>query len=324
MCTAITFNTECSYFGRNLDYEFSYNESIAITPRSYPFIFRHEEPIMSHYAIIGTAVVENGYPLYYEAANEMGLGIAGLNFPGLAYYFDEQIGKRNIAPYEFIPWILSQYKNVDEVEYALKEINLINTPYSSSYPLSPLHWMISDKQKSITVESMQNGLHIHKNPIGVLTNNPPFDLQMFALNNYGNLSCLYKGKEFCDALPINEYSRGMGGLGLPGDLSSMSRFVRAAFTKLYSKCPSDEDSSVSQFFHILRSVEQSRGCTEVKSNSYEYTIYTSCINLDKGIYYYTTYDNSQITAIDMHRENLNEFSVITYPMLKKGTIRNQN
>ena len=115
---------------------------------------------------------------------------------------------------------------------------------------------------------------------------------------------------------MDEYSRGMGGMGLPGDISSASRFVKVAWTKMNSVSGDSESESISQFFHILGSVDQQRGCCEVAPEQYEITIYSSCVNVDKGIYYYTTYENSQITAVDMHKENLDGDTIITYPLIK--------
>ncbi len=123
---------------------------------------------------------------------------------------------------------------------------------------------------------------------------------MFALNNYAGVSRKQPESTFAGVLQLDAYSRGMGGMGIPGDLSSQSRFVKVAFTKLNSISGEEEDESVSQFFHILGSVDQQRGCCEVTEGKYEITIYTSCCNTAKGIYYYTTYDNHQITAVDMH------------------------
>lgn len=304
MCTAATYKTRDFYFGRTLDYEFSYGDQITITPRNYPFHFRHAEVIDTHFAIIGMAHVAENYPLYYDAINEKGLGMAGLNFVGNAAYADVKPGLDNIAQFEFIPWILSQCASVAEVRTLLARMNLVNTPFSKQFPLAQLHWIISDKEESITVESMSDGLHIYDNPVGVLTNNPPFPQQMFQLNNYMHLSPKQPANTFAKGLSLNAYSRGMGALGLPGDLSSSSRFVRVSYVKMNSRCSGDELSSVSQFFHILGSVDQQRGCCEVADGKYEITLYTSCCNAAKGIYYYTTYDNHQISAVDMHKTDL--------------------
>ena len=318
MCTAITLTTKDHYFGRNLDLEYSYNESITITSRNFPFIFRQKDTIFSHYAIIGTAFVQDNYPLYYDATNEKGLSMAGLNFPENAYYFPAKEGMDNITPYEFIPWILGQCASVDEARPYLARLNLLNKSFSDALPLSPLHWIIADKKEVLVVESLKDGLHIHENPVGVLTNNPPFGMQLFHLNNYMNLSNDPPENHFSKSLNLKKYSNGMGAMGLPGDWSSQSRFVRASFAKMNSKCGTSEAESVSQFFHLLGCVEFPRGCVEMKENVYEITVYSSCCNIDKGIYYYKTYENFNIIAIDMHKENLDGSELILYPQNKNG------
>ena len=313
MCTAVTFNRTDHYFGRNLDLEYRYREAVTITPRNYPFVFRRMPDLTEHYGMIGMATVEDGYPLYSEATNEYGLSMAGLNFPGNAVYYPEYKNKDNITPYEFIPWILGQCKNLQEARALLEKINIVGIAFSEKFPLSPLHWIIADGFDAVTVETLKNGMSIYENPVGVLTNNPPFDFHMHHLNNYLNLTSTEPENWFSGQIELVPYSRGMGAIGLPGDLSSSSRFVRAAFTKWNSKCGDSEAECISQFFHILASAEQQRGC--VKTNgSYEKTIYSSCCNGSKGIYYYTTYENCQITGIDMNRENLDGNTLVTYPI----------
>ena len=324
MCTAATYRTDDFYMGRTLDYEFSYGEEITVMPRNFPLSFRHGGGTDWHYAIIGMAHVADGYPMFYDAVNEKGLGMAGLNFAASARYSEPEDGKQNVAQFEFIPWVLSQFASLGQARSAIEKINLVGTTYDSRYPAAKMHWIIADKSGAITVEPTKGGLKIYDNAPGVLTNEPPFDMQLFNLNNYMRLSPRQPENSFSDALNLGTYSRGMGGLGLPGDLSSMSRFVRAAFTKLNSLSGSGEAESVGQFFHILGSVEQVRGCCEVAQDKYEITIYTSCFNADKGVYYYTTYNNRRITAVDMHRENLDSDSLARYPMLDKEDVFRQN
>ena len=324
MCTAATYKTKDFYFGRTLDYEFSYGDEIAVTPRNYAFDFRHTSACTSHYAIIGMAHIVGNYPLYYDAINEKGLGMAGLNFVGNAVYAKPVSGKENIAQFEFIPYILGKCANINEAKSLLASINLTDTPFSEKLPTAQLHWIIADENGCITVESMADGLHIYDNPVGVLTNNPPFETQMFMLNNYMSLSPKQPQNTFANGLALNSYSRGMGALGLPGDLSSASRFARVAFTKMNSISADSENESVSQFFHILGSVDQQRGCCEVSEGKYEITIYTSCCNTTKGIYYYTTYNNHQISAVDMRKENLDSTELMRYPLIEEQQINFQN
>lgn len=323
MCTAVRYKTGDTYFGRTLDLEYGYREEVVITPRNFPLAFRRKAALETHYAIIGMATVAEEYPLYYEAANEHGLGMAGLNFPGNAHYFPEMPDKDNITPFEFIPWILGQCKNLAEARALLKNINLCNISFHKELPLSPLHWIIADRDGAITVESMADGLKIWDNPVGVLTNNPPFDYQMTHLCDYLNLTHLPPENRF-GPMELVPYSRGMGALGLPGDLSSASRFVRAAFVKANSVSGPGEAESVGQFFHILGAVAQQRGCVKMPDGRYEITRYSSCINTGKGIYYYTTYENPGVSAVSLHRCDLQNTRLYRYPLLTKMDIRWKN
>lgn len=324
MCTAVTYKTDDFYFGRTLDYEFSYKEEVTVTPRNFEFSFRHLPPESGHFAIIGMAYVVDNYPLYYDAINEKGLCMAGLNFVGNAHYEKVQEEKENVAQFEFIPYILSRCSSVEEARKRIAKLNITDTKFSENLPVAELHWIIADKNDCITVEAVKEGIRVYENPVGVLTNNPTFPEQLFRLNDYLALSSKPPQNNFSDKLKLNTYSRGMGALGLPGDLSSGSRFIRAAFVKCNSVSGKGETESVGQFFHILGSVEQQRGCCDVGKGEYEITIYTSCCNAHKGIYYYTTYDNRQITAVDMKKENLDGENLIRYPLILKEQINMQN
>ncbi len=323
MCTAATFQSKDFYFGRNLDYERSYGEEVVIVPRGYPMKFRYL-PARENYAIIGMAHVENDYPLFYDAMNEHGLCLAGLNFVGNAYYPDCQKGKENVAQYEFICYVLRNFASVDEFLSSSKELVITNTPFDSRFPPSQLHYLLADKNDCIVIEQGKDGMHIYHNPVGVLTNNPPFDKMLFNLRNYRHLSNEDKGNSFLKNVPLEAYSRGMGAIGLPGDLSSMSRFVKVAFVRNNSVCEKDEVSSVSQFFHILESVEQQKGCCKLGEDSYEITLYSSCMNADQKIYYYRTYDNRHIHAIHMDRADLDSKNLYRYPLIEKEVFENQN
>lgn len=320
MCTAVSVRMREHFFGRNLDMECSFNESVVITPRNFPFYFRKSEASEHHYAFIGTAIVENGVPLYYDATNEKGLSVAALNFPE-AEYAKETLGKKNIASFEFIPRVLCECETVRDVRKLLLHTNVTDMSFSDKYPASPLHWMISDSKSSITVEPVGNELKIYDNPVGVLTNSPEFPLQIFNLNNYIYLSEKPPENTFLPQNELKLYSRGMGAMGLPGDLSSMSRFIRATFTKEKALPKISEQKSVGQVFHVLGAVCQQKGAVKLPDGQYEYTVYSSCCNTDSGVYYYTTYYNSTVRAVDMHKENLDSRALIVYPMEDNREIR---
>lgn len=323
MCTSISLTTKDHYFGRNLDMECSYDEKVIITPRNYPLKFRHLREIDEHFAMVGIGISVNDYPLYYEATNEKGLSMAGLSFRTSAVYNDFDIDKENVCVFELIPYILGKCSSVDESREVLENINIVSTQLNDELEVAELHWMISDRDYSITVECVQDGLKVYYNPVHVLTNNPEFPMQIFNLNNYMNLTREEPETRFAEGFDLNKYSRGMGAIGLPGDLSSMSRFVRGAFTRLNSVCGESEIESISQFFHILQMVSQTNGCAKI-GDTFERTIYSSCCNTDKGIFYYTTYNNNQISAIDIHRESLDNNDLIIYNLNNEQIIYYQN
>lgn len=324
MCTAATYKTKCFYFGRNLDYERGFGEQVVITPRLFPLPMRHLPDLTRHYAMIGMASVQDGYPLYYDAVNEKGLCMAGLNFVRSAVYGPCAPGKANVAQFELIPWLLGRCATAAEARDLLAESRITDDAFLPGLPPARLHWLLADREQCFAVEQTAEGLRVYEDPAGVLTNEPPFPMQLFRLNDYAQLSPQPPENRFSPTLPLETYSRGMGAMGLPGDLSSQSRFVRAAFACLNAQSGEDELSSVSQFFHILGAVEQQRGLCRLPDGQYEITLYSGCMNADRGVYYYRTYDNSQLTAVDMHREKLDGAELVAYPLREKMEIFREN
>ena len=322
MCTAAAYRKNGFYFGRNLDYEMSYGEQIVITPRNFRFDFTAYGADAAHYAMIGTAHMANGYPLYYDAANEKGLCMAGLNFVNSASYSEKTEGCT--APFELIPLVLSKCADTGEARALLNKITLGNIPFNKQLPAAKLHWILADKNETIVAEPKNGKLIIYSNPTNVLANDPSFDFQMQNLNNYMALSPYPPENRFSYALPLKTYSRGMGALGLPGDLSSQSRFVRAAFVAANSVSGDGEYDGITQLFHILGSVEQQNGCCITENGGLEKTIYTACFDAYGGVYYYTTYENRQITAVDMFKEDINGCELTRYKMINTPQIKFQN
>ncbi len=324
MCTALTLRTKDHYFGRTLDLDRFYNEEVCIMPRQFPFRFRTAGALDRHYALIGMATVAEGVPLFYEAANEHGLAMAGLNFPGNAWYAPAEPGKDNIAPFEFIPWILCQCRDVAEAEVLLSRIRLADIPFSESLPLSPLHWILADGKRCLVIEARKNGLHIHENPAGVLTNNPPFEYQLANLEAYRHLRTDNSAADFYEGPDYTAYCQGLGAVGLPGDVSSMSRFVRAAFGRENALCGPEEMDSLGQFFHILNSVSMIRGLCKTDHGTWDITGYTACINASLGRYYYTTYTNQRISCVDMGKTDLESKTLFRFPLQREQSIFAQN
>lgn len=166
--------------------------------------------------MIGMAHVAEGYPLYYDAVNEKGLGMAGLNFVGNAAYHKPVSDRDNVDTFEFIPWILSRCATVEEARVRLERLNLTDGTFNDALPAAQLHWIIADRTGAIVVESMRDGLRVYDNPAGVLTNNPPFDHQLFNLNNYMALSPRQPENRFSDRLELTPMAGGWGPWVCPG------------------------------------------------------------------------------------------------------------
>ncbi|MBE6983730.1 MAG: choloylglycine hydrolase family protein [Ruminococcaceae bacterium] len=317
MCTAISFLSKDHYFGRNLDLSYHYQEQVAVAPRNFPL-----SGMESHPAIIGMATVAKGYPLFYEATNEYGLSAAALNFPGNGVYHKTFGDQTAIPSYDFISFVLSRCKSTKEARALLQNGVITDQAFCEGIPPTPLHWLVADRDEAIVAESMADGLHIGDNPVGVLTNNPPFDRMMDILTLYMGLSPEDGENCFAPSLPMTPFSRGLGAFGLPGDFSSPSRFVRSAYV-LHHTPQGDERESVSRFFHILDIAMQPEGCV-MDGGKFQKTLYSCCCNTDKGIYYYTTCHNRQITAVDMHKTDLDSRELSLFPPVTQMEIRWMN
>lgn len=312
MCTSIEFKKKDFYFGRNMDIDCSFGERVVITPRNYGFKLTNGESIASHFAFIGMATVMNDYPLYADAVNEKGLCIAGLNFPDNAFYHAVgEVDGIGISPYELIPWLMSRCETAVQAKQFLEKAVLVNIPFNDELPLAELHWHIADRNNSFVLESTRTGLNIYENPVGVLANNPTFDFHMQNLSQYLNLTAGKPCGAFTDVAGITEFGKGTGSIGLPGDFSSASRFVRSAYLRHISVCGDTQEECVSQLFHMLDSCAVVNGSIKTTENQYK-TTYSCCVNSDKGVYYYKTYNNSMLRAVDMTKENLDSSKLIQY------------
>ncbi len=319
MCTAVAYRPNGFYFGRTLDFEFLYPCEVTFAPRKFPFDFRFSERADLHYAILGMAYVMDNYPLYFDAVNEKGLCMAGLNFVGNAVYREAIEGKENVASFEFIPYILSRCESVKEAKRLLENINITDTAFKEDLPPSQLHWIIADKEESVVVESVAQGVMVYPNPVGVLTNNPPFEYQLENLKKYFHLSA-EQGADSEEEKKYSEFSRGTGAVGLPGDYTSKSRFVRAAFLRKNSHNPDTEQAGVNQFFHILSGVSVPEGCCVTEKGEYDKTLYASCISAQRGVYYYKAYESQGVLAVDMKKENIDASELVRYPFCTDASV----
>ena len=321
MCTAAGIFADRFCFGRTLDVDKDYGEEIVITPRMFPFRFRFAGGIDRGVAMLGAAVISDNVPLYFDAVNEKGLAGAGLRYPETDFPTNLPLDNYAVAPFEFIPWVLRNCADTKEALRLLKCTTLKNEDFSETLPSTPLHWIFSDKFGSLVVESEADGIKIYDNPTGVLTNSPSFPLQLFNLNNYIGLSQHQPINNFSKSLDLKLYSFGLGALGLPGDLSSMSRFVRAAYYRQKLIPELDTNGGVFSLMTVLGTCFQPKGLTAVTGTDYEYTSYTSCYDTESGILYYSRYGGSTyaVSLNDIHGEHL-----ISFDFFNKNLICRQN
>ena len=302
MCTAIAMRNSGFYFGRNMDIDYGFGERVIVTPENFPLKLRYEKPIISHSALIGMGSCIDNYPLYAEAANEKGLCMAGLYFPGNASYGREIIlDKHNICVFELIPFVLGNCSDVKEAVKLLYRTNIMSTPFREDIPPVPLHWFIADVENSIVLEKTSRGLEIYDDPYDVLTNNPTFDFHLSNAAQYANLDVTPNKGTLGKNARI--FGKGLGSFGLPGDFSPGSRFIKSAYLLANSYDGKTVEESVAQFFHILDSVAIVKGSVEDDPKSSYCTTYSCCIDVRDLVYYFKTYNNSSLRCVSMKSEN---------------------
>ena len=313
MCTSIAMQQGGGIFGRNLDLECSFGEEVAVMPRRFPLTFRRQEPLPWHLAMVGMAHVAEGVPLYAEAVNEAGLYMAGLYFPENAWYPPEApAGSDAVTPYELIPWVLGQCKTLAQAKEQLQHLCLLGIPVSASLPLAPLHWHLADGTGAAVLEATREGVHLYDDPVGVLTNNPPFPFHQMNLRQYRALSARPVANHLAPGVELKPFGQGFGGIGLPGDASPASRYVRAAFYKFHSPDEGNALDHVTQFFHLLEGAAMVRGSVITPAGKQDMTVYSCCWM--RGVYYYKTYSNSRITAVGLQDSDLDSDQLRIYPL----------
>lgn len=317
MCTALTLKTPDGYhlFGRNMDLEYTFGQHPIVVPRKFEYIDKISgEMKQTKYAIVGMASVVENHPLFAEAVNEKGLGCAGLNFPA-AYWEKEAVeGMENMPPYDLIPWITGNFETIDELRPHLDKVNLVGVPFAENLQLPTLHWIVTDLTgKSIVIEKTKEAFKVYDNPVGVMTNAPSFDWHTTNLSQYMNVIPTQPQARNWSDLELKPIGSGTGAIGLPGDFSSPSRFVRVAFLRAKIVIENKENDGIVEFFHILNNVAMVKGGVITADNKNEITQYTSCMCQEKGLYYYKTYDNNQINVVDMNKVDLDSNEIKIFP-----------
>lgn len=311
MCTVFTLKD--NLIGRNLDLSYHYKEEIVLAPRNVSLTFHHEETIDKHYAFIGIATKMKDIPLFYEAMNEHGLFVAGLNFPNNCKYQEVVEGEVNVCPFELIPYLLSQYTSVKDVRDDMNHIHIIDEAFSDMVPNSPLHFYISDEKEAMVVECMKDGMHVYNNEFFAMTNNPPFNKQLEALKDLKKYSNAY-----IDVKNEEDMCVGYGAYGLLGDSTSTSRFIQTAFLREYEAHHSRSEG-IMHAFRILDRVSMVKGSVLCKDGSMDYTVYSSVYDASNFKLYYKGYDACKIEQSMFKEEDVLK-DVYMYEPFKIQTI----
>lgn len=314
MCTGARFSDKAGnmYFGRNLDWSSSYGEKVVITPRGYKYKSAFLGEMANSPALIGMGIIADNTPLYFDCANEHGLAIAGLNFPGYAAYEAGAVdGKINVAAYEFPLWVTLNFSSVDEVEKVLRNVAIVAKPINDQYPVSQLHWLIGDAKRSIVVEYTDRGMEIYDNDVDVLTNQPGYGWHKENLRNYMNLAPEMPEKVTWGKAESKPFGTGSLLRGLPGGFYSTDRFIRVAYLNTHYPVQDSEADNVLRLFHTLAGVAMIDGGAAMADGAFEKTIYTGGYSSTTQTYYYNTYEDFAIKNVAMKDYDLGSTDLIT-------------
>ena len=302
MCTGVRFSDDAGnmYFGRNLDWSVGYGEKVVLTPRGYKYNTAFLGENTANPAVIGMGIIVENTPLYFDCANENGLAIAGLNFPGYAAYAPDAVeGKTNVAAYEFPLWVARNFSTVEEAKKALKDVAIVAKPINDEFPVSELHWIIGDAKESIVVVYTDRGMEIFENHVDILTNQPGYAWHQENLRNYMNLFPQMPKEVKWNKAVMKPFGTGSLLRGLPGGFYSTDRFIRVAYFNTHYPMQSDEATNVSRLFHTLTGVAMIDGGAAMADGQYEKTIYTGGYSTRTKTYYYNTYEDPAIVAVPM-------------------------
>jgi choloylglycine hydrolase len=281
----------------------------------------------SKYASLGAD--GEGLPYLFDGLNEKGLAVGTFYFPVTADYmpYHAADAAKTIAPWQVGSYLLENFATVDEVRQNISNVVVTNVDFPG-WGIVPVHYAVYDATgETIVIEYSEGKLHVFDDPLGVVTNSPAFDWHMTNLRNYVNFS-------LDNVPPINlghgvtlqPIGQGTGMLGLPGDFTPPSRFVRAVAFSVAALPSKTGDDAVLELFHILNNFDIPKGATRQKeaNNKFEteFTLWTSATDLKALKFYFRTYANSQIRMVDLTKMKLDGKDVVTIPMKGPEVIKN--
>ncbi|HIK44367.1 MAG TPA: choloylglycine hydrolase family protein [Leptolyngbyaceae cyanobacterium M65_K2018_010] len=327
-CTGIRLKAEDGsvVHARTMEFAIDIHSDVIVVPRGYQRTGTTPDGKAglkwgAKYASVGANGL--GLPLIVDGLNERGLAVGLFYFPTTAGYmsYSASDAGKTLAPWEMGSWILDNFATVEEVKANVSKVVVPDVVFEGWGFSPPVHYVVHDAAgNSIVIEYVGGNLNVHDNPLGVMSNSPTFDWHMTNLRNYVNFSLTNVPPVQLGTVKLLPFGQGSGMLGLPGDFTPPSRFVRAvAFSQ--SVLPSNTgNDAVLQAFHILNNFDIPKGAArEAEKDEHgnilaDYTIWTSANDLKAKRFYFRTYENSQIRMVDLTSMNLNARDIKTISM----------
>jgi choloylglycine hydrolase len=327
-CTGIKLVAKDGDFvhGRTLEFGVQVEINAAVIPRGYAF--KGTTPAgeglayTSKYGVVGAMAF--GVPALMDGLNEKGLAIGTFYFPTYAGYttITPENQKKALSPVEFPNWVLTQFATIEEVKNALDKIVIAPTVIKAwGDTPAPFHYIVFDRTGAgLVIEPIDGKLVTYETTLGTFTNSPTFDWQMTNLRNYINLTPFNAKPVTIDGLTLKPFGQGSGMVGLPGDFTPPSRFVRAAIFSTTALPSATAEEAVYQAFHILNQFDIPLGVAKEKVGEIVYSDQTqlTCVRDPQALkYYFRGYADQSIQVIDLKQANLNAKMIKT--LLISGT-----
>ncbi|CZT55696.1 Penicillin acylase precursor [Eubacteriaceae bacterium CHKCI005] len=324
-CSALSWSTQDQkhLWGRNFDFNrLAEGSKISYIPSGTEYYtcgtsvehnLAEETRHTSAYAAVGTGfLLVPSTPVLYEGINEKGLMGGQLYYRNFSHFEDKaRPGTTKLQPPFAVFHFLAQCATVDEVAAMVeKDVTLMAIPMFGTVPT--IHWSFSDRSgESIVIEPDKDGVKIYRNTIGVMTNSPSYSWHRLNLLNYVGVRDLDYDTLELEGDRLEQCFSGNGALGLPGDWSSPSRFIRLAFLKKFGVKGKDEQQGVTNMLHLFQSVAFPLGMIRVSEQGhiteydkeivpYDYTIYTSVMCAESLRFYFTSYENQRVQCVDLN------------------------
>ncbi len=315
-CTGIQIKPEDGLHvnGRTLEFGIKIESSAVIVPRGYSFTgttpLGEGLKYQAKYGAVGAICFDN--PSMMDGMNEKGLTVGTFFFPEYAEYtpVTEENKSKALSPIEFPNWLITQFATVDEVKAGLSGAVIVPTVIKEWGPTpAPMHYIVYDKAgNSIVIEPVKGALKVYDSPLGVLTNSPNFEWHMTNLRNYINLTAVNAKPIEFDGLTLSSFGQGSGLVGLPGDFTPPSRFVRAGIFTISATPSKTHEEAVFQTFHILNQFDIPVGAIRQVVDGVIHSDYTqlTCVRDPHTLkYYFKSYDDQEIRFIDLTKFDLN-------------------